>query len=591
MQLDLKQGSRPRILAILTLVIMAVFVVRLFYLQIIQHDYYVAAANKEQLKQLVIPAKRGEIYAMDGTDPVKVVLNETVYTVFADPKVVDKPQQIIDLIHRVAGGNARPDLDKLLAQKESRYQILATKITRTQAEMMKKENLKGLGFQEETQRVYPEGQLAAQTLGFVDAEGKGRYGIEQALNTQLIGTDGLLQSVTDVSNVPLTIGNNNINKPAKNGDNVVMTVDRNVQAYSEKALSNGLQGIKSRLKTSVNPTGSVMVMDPQTGKVLAMANMPTYSPSEYGKVQDAAAFNNGTISAPYEPGSDIKTLTMATGLDKGVIQPNSTYNNTDFIKVEDRTITNATKGQTGTITMQHALNYSLNTGMVTIAERLGDGSNITRSARDTMYQYFHDRFGLGELTGIELAGEAPGTVIAPTDADGGAVRYSNMAFGQGMDVTMVQVCAAFSTIINGGTYHTPTVLAGTMSDDGSAFTPAAAKASRPGMVSADTSNKVRGMIHEARAAFYASQDKKGYYIGGKTGTSQTIENGHYVDNQTVGTYLGFGGDDGSGGGPKYVIMVQVAGKGLNLAGNTDALPIFTDISNWLIDYMKLQPKG
>lgn len=582
MQLDLKKGSRPRILAILTLLVMAVFIVRLFYLQIIQHDYYIAQAKKEQLKQLVIPAKRGEIYAMDGSSPVKVVLNETVYTVFADPRVVEQPQAVISLIHKVAGGNARSNLERLLAKKDSRYQVLASKVTRKQAEMMKNAHLKGLGFHEETQRVYPEGQLGAQTLGFVNAEGKGRYGVEQAFERRLTGADGLLQSVTDVSNVPLTIGNKNVNKPAKNGDNIVLTVDRNIQSYTEKALAEGMK--KSRATH-----GSVMVMDPQTGKVLAMANLPTYDPAEFNKVQDAAAFNNGTVSLPYEPGSDIKTLTVATGLDKGVIQPNSTYRNTDSIKVEDRIITNATKGQTGTITMQHALNYSLNTGMVTIAQRLGDGSNITLAARNTMYQYFHDRLGLGEMTGIELAGEARGVIIAPTDTDGGAVRYSNMAFGQGMDVTMVQVCAAFGTILNGGTYYSPTVLAGTMSDDGSTFTPQAAKASRPHMISQSASDMVRTMTHEARASFYASQDKKGYYIGGKTGTSQTIENGQYVDNQTVGTYLGFGGD-----GPnmvRYVIMVQVSGKNMNLQGSKDAMPIFTDISNWMLDYLKLQPKG
>jgi len=572
MQLDLKKGSRPRILATATLVIMAVFIVRLFYLQIIRHDYYVSEAKKEQLKQLVIPAQRGEIYAMDGGTPVKMVLNETVYTVFADPKVVDKAQDVIDLVHKVAGGNARPNLSTLLNQKESRYQILATKVTRKQAELMKNAHLKGLGFQQESQRVYPEGQLAAQTLGFVNAEGKGQYGIEEALDDHLTGTDGLLQSVTDVSNVPLTIGDNNINQPAKNGQNVIMTVDRNIQAYTEKALADGL-------KKSHASNGSVMVMDPQSGKVVAMANAPTFNPAEYNKVQDAAAFNNATISAPYEPGSDVKTLTMATGLDKGVVAPDSTYNNTDSIKIEDRTISNATKGQTGNITFQHALNYSLNTGFVTVAERLGDGQNITLGARNTMYDYFHNKFGLGELTGIELANESKGTVIPPTDADGGAVRYSNMAFGQGLDVTMVQVCAAFSTILNGGTYYKPTVLGGTMSDDGGTFTPAAPKPARQQVVSAATSDKIRVMIHDARSAFYAGKDKPGYYIGGKTGTSQTIENGHYVDNQTVGTYLGFGGDSNSSGGPKYVIMVQVSGKGMNLAGNTDAMPIFTDISN------------
>ena len=582
MQLDFKKGSRSKILAILTLGIMAVFVMRLFYLQVIQHEYYVAQANKEQMKQLIIPAKRGEIYALDSGKPVKIVLNENVYTVFADPKVVEEPQKIVDTVRRIAGGNARAGFEELLSKKDSRYQILATKVSRKQAEMMKEADLKGLGFQQVSQRVYPEGQLAAQTLGFVDAEGNGKYGIEQALNKRFLGQDGLLQSVTDVSNVPLTIGDKNINKPAKNGDNIVLTVDRNIQAYSEKALAEGM-------KKSGATHGSVMVMDPQSGKVLAMANLPTYNPSEFFKVQDAAAFNNGTISAPYEPGSDIKTLTVATGLDKGVIQPDSTYNNTDSIKVEDRTIGNATKGQTGNITMQHALNYSLNTAMVTIAQRLGDGQSINKQARDTMYEYFHNKLGLGELTGIELAGEAPGTVISPEETDGNAVRYSNMAFGQGLDVTMVQVCAAFSTIINGGVYFKPTIIAGTMSDDGKTFSAASLKEAKTGVIGADTSNKVREMIHNARAAFYSGQDKKGYYTGGKTGTSQTIRDGKYVDDETVGTYLGFGGS--SAAKPEYVIMVQVSAEKKELAGAKDALPIFTDISNWLIDYLKLQPKG
>lgn len=583
MQLDLKHGSRPRILAIMVLIIMAVFVVRLFYLQVVRHEYYVGLANAEQMKQLVIPAKRGEIYAMDGGSPVKMVLNETVYTVFADPKVVDEPEKVADTVRRVAGGSARPNLEGLLAKKESRYQILAKKVTRKQAEMMKKENLKGLGFQEGTQRVYPEGQLMAQTLGFVNNEGKGQYGIEGHLDDQLRGKDGLLQAVTDVGNVPLTIGGKNVNRPAKNGDNVVLTVDRNVQAYAEKALAAGLE-------RSGATNGSVMVMDPQSGKVMAMANLPTYNPGEYEKVTDAAAFNNATISIPYEPGSDVKVMTMAAGVDKGVVEPQSTYNNTDYIKVEDRTISNAEKGHTGVITLQKALNLSLNTGFVTVAQRLGDGRHITRAARDTMYHYFHDKLGLGKLTGIELANESKGIVISPDDVNGNAVRYSNMAFGQGLDVTMVQVCAAFSTIINGGTYYSPTVLAGRVSDDGT-FERAGAKPAKQGVIKKETSDKMRAMVHDARAAFYADRDKKGYYVGGKTGTSQTIENGKYVDNQTVGTYLGFGGDSNTSEGPKYVIMVQVSGKGMNLVGNKDAMPIFTDISNWMLDYLKLQPKG
>lgn len=580
MKLEFQKGSRVILLAVLVLGIMTVFVVRLFYLQVLQHDQYVAQANREQIKRWVIPSKRGMIYAMDGAAPVPLVMNENVYMVTADPQIITEPDKVINIVREVAGGNARPNLSEKLALKESRYQILATKLSRKQAELIKAKELMGIRLVETSQRVYPEGSLAAQILGFVNAEDKGQYGVEGQLNSRLVGKDGLLKSVADVGNVPLTIGSQNINIPARNGDNIVLSIDRNVQAASEKFLTAGL-------KSSGATNGSVIVMDPQTGKVLSMANLPTYNPGEYNKVQDAAAFNNGVVTMPYEPGSDIKTLMVAMGIDKNVIKPDSTYNNTDYIKVEDRTITNATKGQTGVITMQHALNYSLNTGMVTIAQRLGDGATITRQARDTMYEYYHDRFGFGEKTGIEVAGEQPGIVIPPTATEGNAVRYSNMAFGQGMDLTMIQVAAAFSSIVNGGTYYQPTIVAGTVADDETTFIPEAQKPPRKAVISAASSDVVREMVHEARAKFYAAKDRSGFIVGGKTGTSQTLENGKYVDNQTVGTYLGFGGTSQ----PRYVIMVQVSGKNMNLEGGKHALPIFTDISNWMIDYLKLQPKG
>ncbi len=578
MKLELQAGSRTKILAVIIVGLMAIFVGRLFFLQIIKHDDYVAEAMQEQVKRLTIPAKRGLIYAMDGDKPVQLVMNETVYTLFADPHIVTDEAKALAIIRKVAGGTMVPHADVLIAKKDTRYQILAKNLTRTQAEMIKKEKIIGIGFQEESRRVYPEGSLAAQTLGFVNAENKGQYGVEGKLDDRLTGEDGMLQSVTDVSSVPLTIGNKNTNRPAKNGENIVLSIDRNVQSYAEKALADGLQRTKAE-------KGSVIVMDPHSGKVMAMANLPTYNPAEFTKVTDAAAFNNAAATIPYEAGSVIKAFTVATGLDKGVIQPDSTYVNNDKIKVGDKTIGNATKGQTGTITMQKALDYSLNTGMVTVAQRLGDGT-INRQARDTMYSYFHDRFGLGQKTGIEVVGEPAGDIIAPTDPGGNAVQYATMSFGQGMNVTMVQTAAAFCSIINGGTYYKPTVIAGTMNDAKTTFRPASSTALRQNVISQQASDKVHAMVHEARTKFYGGKDKKGYDIGGKTGTSQTLINGRYVDEQTIGSYLGYGGDST----PRYVIMVQVSGKGMNLEGGKHAMPIFTDISNWMIDYLKLQPK-
>jgi stage V sporulation protein D (sporulation-specific penicillin-binding protein) len=584
MKFELLKGSRTRILAAVILAIVAIFVVRLFYLQVIKHDYYVNLAKTEQQSRFTIPASRGEIYAMSGDKAIPLVMNETVYTVFADPVTITNKAKVIDTLKQVAGGNVRTGFETLLDNQKSRYQVLATKLSRVQADKIKAENLSGIGFQAVSQRVYPEGTLAAQILGFVDTTGKGQYGIEGYENDALNGVDGYLKAVTDVNNVPLTIGNDNISVPAQNGKNIVLSVDRNVQSHVESALAAGMarDGAKK---------ASALVMDPNTGKVLAMASLPSYDPANYGQVADVADFNNDTISAPYEPGSDVKTYTLATGIDKGVVKASDTYNNTDHIKVEDITVSNATLGHTGNITFQTALLWSLNTGFVTIAERLGDGTNITKSARDIMYDYFHNHLGLGDLTGIQLANEAQGTVISPDDpsGQGNAVRYSNMAFGQGLDATMIQVSTGFSAIVNGGNYYKPTIINGYMTDTGYQSVPPAAPI-RTNVVKKTTSDQVKEAIHQARAeSFFSRTDKAGYYVGGKTGTSQVIVNGQYSNRETIGTYLGYGG--GSLDTPQYVIMVEVSGKDQVLEGAQDAQPIFGDISNWMLDYLKIQPKG
>lgn len=570
--------SRSKKIAIVVLAIMVVFVLRLFYLQVIRHDYYVALASQEQMRQWTLPAVRGEIYAMNGDTPVKLVMNETVYTVWVDPKVAENPEKIIETMKRVAGGNVRNNFEKLLEKTDSRYQILATNVTYKQAEMIKKEQLYGLGFERGERRVYPEGKLASQVLGFVDREEIGRYGVEAALNDRLSGTDGLLKTVADVRDVPLTIGDANINIPAKNGQNIVLTIDRGVQSATEKALANGIEKTGAKY-------ASAMVMDPRTGQVLAMANLPTYNPEQISSVKDVAVFNNDTISAPYEAGSVIKAFTVAAGIDTGTITPRSTFNNTDVVTVDGERISNLTRGQTGNITMQHALNWSLNTGMVTIAERMGNGNYITNPARQTIYDYFHNKLRMGQSTGIALAGEQPGIIIEPGTVQGNAVRYATMTFGQGMDVTMLQATAGFSAIVTDGNYRTPTIEAGSI--ENGKFQAADAKPAHQA-VKTTTASQTRAMLYQARQAFYASSDKPGFYIGGKTGTSETIVDGSYRNRQTIGTYLGFGGEKGEL--PSYVIMVKLSGPGMNLEGGRDAAPVFTEISNEMLRLLKLQPK-
>lgn len=573
--------TRAQVLMLLLTVAMLVIVARLFYLQVIQHDHYVALATQEQVKKLVIPADRGMIYAMDGTTPVPLAMNQQVYTLFADPTVVEKPDRVAQVVREIAGGNmVVEDVQSAIRdgkEEKSMYRVLAKNVTLRQAELIKAKNLKGVGFQKVSKRVYPEGNMAAQVLGFVNNEGKGQYGVEEQLNDRLTGTDGILKSVTDVANVPLSIGDDNIRKDAEDGDNIVLSIDRNVQAKTQDALQEGL-------RRSGASHGSVLVMDPSTGKILALADYPTYDPADFTNVLDEQTFRNVATTVPYEPGSVLKAFTIATGIDRGVMDANTTFYNTDKIQVEDRTITNALKGVTGTVTMQTALNNSLNTGMVTIAQRLGDGKSINRDARNVLYEYFHDKFGLGERTGVEIAHEQKGILTSPNEVEGNAVRYSNISFGQGLDVTMLQVAAGFASIINGGTYHAPTVVEGTYKDG--ELHENKPTATKKGVISADASVKAKEMIHQSRVG-YTNTDLPGYYVGGKTGTSQTLENGEYISTQTVGTYLGFGGTNSE---TKYVIMVQVSGENMNLEGGLHAMPIFTDISNWLLGYYQLQPR-
>jgi cell division protein FtsI (penicillin-binding protein 3) len=573
------KGSRSRVLALAILLIAAIFIGRLFYLQVVQHDYYVALAAEEQQSRFVIPANRGTIYAKSGSTPVELVMNQTVYTVFADPQTVQNKEEIVKSLKEIAGGNTRPNLEALLAKKESRYQILATKLTRLQADKLKEKDFYGIGFQETSQRVYPEGSLAAHVLGFVNTEGVGTYGIEAALNDELNGKDGVLQAVTDVRNVPLTVGNNNIRIPKQDGKNIVLSIDRTIQSKVEQALLSGVE------RTGASNVSAV-VLNPKNGEVMALANLPTYSPGEYFKAEDVAVFNNNVISAPYEPGSTIKAFTMAAAVDKNVAKPTDTYVNTDSIQVEDRTITNAVEGKTGTITFQTAMQWSLNTGFVTLAQRLGNGSDITPAARNTIYDYFYHKFRLGQKTGIELASEAAGTVISPDQPTGNAVRYSNMSFGQGMEATMLQVAASYGALINGGNYYTPTLIDGYIIDDkyveNNQPEPAAKAIIKP-----STSAEIRDMLVNARLSGFPEADRSGYSVGGKTGTSQVIKNGQYSTTETIASYVGFGGVDE----PEYVIMVQVSGKDREFQGARDAMPIFTEISNWMIEYLKLQPKG
>ncbi|MBP9738278.1 penicillin-binding protein 2 [Candidatus Saccharibacteria bacterium] len=558
---------------------------RLFYLQVIKHDYYDKLAVAEQQKKFTIPAERGSVYFRDGDQIVPAVLNSDVYTLYADPREVIDAKKAA----KVVSNNLNLDTAEVLKKiktKDTSYVVLAKRLSRDSVDKLFKEKkqLIGINVVAVPQRVYPEGTLAAQTLGFVNDEGIGQYGAEGALNSRLKGSEGILKATTDVNGVPLSVDDrNSIAKAPKNGDDLVLTVDRNIQAKAEEVLATGLERSKAT-------KGSIIVIDPSTGAVKAMANLPTYDPAKYFDVGDDAyeKFQNRVVSSPYEAGSVIKTLTMSAGLNQGVVTKDSRFNNTGSVKVADATIKNVAQEANGSRTMTDVLKYSLNTGVVHVLSQLGGGS-INQQARTTLYDYFTGKYGFGTVTGLEQAGEASGSIFGPNTEQGNNVRYSNMAFGHGMDVTMVQTAAAFSSVVNGGKYFQPHIVEGTLGSNGEVESKIP-KPLRDNVVNQTTSDQITEMTRTAlrESPAVARFVRAGYNVGGKTGTSQTIDasTGKYTDKNTIGSYLGFGGDTK----PRYVIMVRVDDSQVGeYAGSASAAPIFGELSNWLIDYYNIKP--
>jgi len=573
---------RIKLWHIVLMLVLTVFMIRAFYVQVIRYDFYRKTALSDQLKQYEIPASRGTIKAYDGTSIVPIVLNQKLYTVYADPMFIKDPSKVAASVRDIIGGD-EGKYRKQLEQKTLRYTILSKKVPKDKMDRLLALKYPGIGSQEQTYRTYPQGSLAGQVLGFVPDDGKGRYGIEQALNSQLSGTPGELKAITDASGVPLAASGSNVEDNPVPGKDVVLTLDIGIQKQVEQLLAKDIKRDKA-------DSGSVVVMDPYTGQIKAMANYPSYDPAKYYDVEDGNLFNNTSITHPIEIGSIMKTLTTAAALDQGVIKSNSTFYDPSFYMVDKFKITNIEEdGGPGTRTIAQLLNLSLNTGAVWELMQMG-GGKLDKQAREAWYEYLAHRFLFGQATGIEQGYEATGLVPKPEENGAGIdLTYANTSFGQAMTATTLQVASAISAVLNGGTYYKPHLVAQTIDAHGNA-TVQPPEVVKQGVVKPEIGQQMIPLMqyvvdnHNIVPAF--NQDR--YMVGGKTGTAQIAKpTGGYYDNDFNGTYLGFVG----GNKPQYVIAVFVnKPKNGGYAGTAAAQPVFADIAHMLINNAYVIPK-
>jgi cell division protein FtsI/penicillin-binding protein 2 len=574
---------RTRIWYGVIMIIFGIILVRLFYLQIIRHDYYKQSATVGHLKEYEIAAKRGVIKAHNGSTLVPITLNQTLHTIYADPTLVKEHGRVAETLAAVLKGSVT-DYETKLRTEDTRYVVIAHKVTEEQKKAILDKKYPGVGAQEQQYRTYPNGSLAAQLLGFVNSEGEGVYGVEQALDGDLSGTPGQLRAVTDVHGVPLAANTDNILVEPEPGTDVVLTIDVAMQKQLEDILRAGLQRARS-------DSGSALILEANTGAVKAMANWPTYNPGAYGQVKDAAVFTNAAVSSPLEIGSTMKPLTAAAALHEGVVQPTTSYFDPSFYKIDGFTVKNIEEdGGPGTKDVADILNLSLNTGASWLLMRMGgENDEINREGREVWYRYMTDHYRFGKKTGIEQGYENSGTVPDPVDGYARDLVYANTSFGQAMTATPLQMATAYAAMLNGGTFYQPQLIDYLVRPDGTKEDKKP-KVVRSGVVSPKVSEQMQPLLEYVVDNHYFARrfDQSAYSVGGKTGTAEIAgPDGKYLQHDFNGTYLGFVGGDS----PQYIISVlvnkpQIAGY----AGSQAAQPLFGDLAHMLIDKFNVTPR-
>jgi cell division protein FtsI/penicillin-binding protein 2 len=490
---------------------------RLAYWQITRHGQLAQQAQAQFRDVVELPAIRGAIFDRSLT---QLVVNTTVYSAYVSPDQISKAQR-----DRVAGGLVSVlgiDRAKVMATLESgsKFAYVSRRLPKAKADQLRALKLPGVGLENETQRSYlpgngPNTTLAANLLGFVKYDGEGQYGLEAKYQKALAGTPGYISSFRDLANREIVLGSH-IHQSPVNGSDLVLSLDASIQYASEQALADGVKRYHAE-------SGSVLIMDPTTGGIVAWADYPSYNANDFVHT-DTALFKDNVASYVYEPGSVMKVVTLAGAIDSGAITPNTVINDPGYLNVGGYRISDWDHRSHGNVTYTYVLEHSLNVGAM--KAMLAEG-------HENFYKYLQ-AFGLTKPSGIDVGGE---NCLLPAAADKLAdSQYATMAFGQGIDTNMVQMLAAINVIANGGKYAPPHV----MERVGTKINPLLLQPQRQ-VVSPETAAKMTAMMQSVVQNGSGWNSRvKGFELdqAGKTGTAQIPINGQYTQD-VWSSYVGF----------------------------------------------------
>ncbi len=518
-RLERATSTRLRVFAILVaaVVLSSVVWTRLAYWQVIRHGQLAQQAAAQYREVVELPAVRGAIF---DRNLVQLVVNTTVYSAFVSPDQVPAAQrsQVAAALSSVLGVDQNAVVTTLASG--SKFAYIQRRFSKDKADRLRAMKLPGVGLEEEQQRSYLPGTstgstLAANLLGFVTYDGQGQYGLEAQYQSALAGTPGYISSYRDLANREIVLGSHTQQNPVP-GSDLVTTLDANIQYAAEQALMNGVK--KARAES-----GSVLIMDPKTGGIVAWADYPSYNANNFNHTS-TALFKDNVLGYVYEPGSVMKVVTLSGAIDTGKIKPSTIIDDPGALYIGGYRIADWDSANHGKINYTYVLEHSLNVGAM--KAMLAEGHK-------NFYKYLQS-FGLTQPSGVDVAGE---TSVAPPPRDKMAdSQYATTAFGQGIDVNMVQMLSAVNVVANGGKYAPPHVV----ERIGNRINPVVLQPQRQ-VISAATAKQMTAMM-KAVVQFCSGWTSRvnGFELdqAGKTGTSQIPVKGKYTQ-KVWASFVGF----------------------------------------------------
>ncbi|MFA6437617.1 MAG: penicillin-binding protein 2 [Candidatus Paceibacterota bacterium] len=552
---------RSNVLVVIIYVFGILILGRLFVLTVIKHDIYQNQAENQKNLSIIQRTKRGEIYFDNKGELFSAAINKQWPMVYAEPSRIktDQRKNIATELSKILNISEDEILKKISDPKDP-FELIKNKLSETEISAIAKLNINGIKTKNDEIRYYPGGKLASHVVGFLGYSGDnriGQYGIEEYYEKSL-SQEKMAENIGNDPNVNLT------------GENLVLSIDSNIQLFVEEEL-------EKTVKTYNASEGTVIIMEPKTGKIMAMANYPNFDLNEYAKVNNLDVLVNSAISTVYEPGSVFKPLIMAMALDQWKINPLTTYNDTGSVKIGGYTVYNADKKQYGVQTMTQVLEKSLNTGVIYV-EKLLDQSLIKQ---------YYKNFGIGEKTGIDLAGEASGNM---NNLDSGRdINFATAAFGQGISVTPLQLLRAIGAIANNGIIVKPYIVERIFKNDNIQEDVIDYASSSKRIIFPETSNYLTSMLVSVTENGTGRKAKiPGYWIALKTGTAQipSKENGGYSSDETIHTIVGFA----PAYNPRFIILAKVdRPQGVRFAEGS-VTPLFRNIAEYLLGYLEISPE-